>query len=185
MLRVDHAGETAAVRIYEGQRAVLGRTAEAPLLAEMAEHERAHLERFQRLVRCTQTRPCRKPEATRSQLLQYRARPSALLPLWSGAAYALGAGSALLGREAAYAVTEAVEDVITAHYNDQLRELSSEAELADEAELRAVFRAFRDEEQAHLDAAVARDAHKAPFYSALSFVVKTGCLAAILVCKRV
>ena len=51
MLRVDHAGETAAVRIYEGQRAVLGQTAEAPLLAEMAEHERAHLERFQRLVR--------------------------------------------------------------------------------------------------------------------------------------
>lgn len=51
MLRVDHAGETAAVRIYEGQRAVLGHTAEGPLLAEMAEHERAHLEQFQRLVR--------------------------------------------------------------------------------------------------------------------------------------
>ena len=51
MLRVDHAGETAAVRIYEGQRAVLCHTAEAPLLAEMAEHERAHLDRFQRLVR--------------------------------------------------------------------------------------------------------------------------------------
>lgn len=50
MLRVDHAGECAAVRIYEGQRAVLGHTAEGPQLAEMATHERAHLERFQRLV---------------------------------------------------------------------------------------------------------------------------------------
>lgn len=119
------------------------------------------------------------------QLPQYRARPSALLPLWSGAAYALGAGSALLGREAAYAVTEAVEDVITTHYNDQLRELGSEAGLADEAELRAVFRAFRDDEQAHLDVAVERDAHKAPFYSGISFVVKAGCRAAIWVCKRV
>jgi ubiquinone biosynthesis monooxygenase Coq7 len=121
----------------------------------------------------------------RSQLPQYRTRPSALLPLWSGAAYALGAGSALLGREAAYAVTEAVEDVITAHYNDQIRELSSDADLTEEAELRAVFRAFRDEEQAHLDAAVERDAHKAPFYAGISLAVKTGCRAAIWVCKRV
>ena len=118
------------------------------------------------------------------QLPQYRARPSALLPLWSGAAYALGAGSALLGCEAAYAVTEAVEDVITSHYNDQLRQLG-EAELADEAELRAVFRAFRDDEQAHLDAAVERDAHKAPFYAGISFAVKAGCRAAIWVCSRV
>ena len=118
------------------------------------------------------------------QLPQYRARPSALLPLWSGAAYALGAGSALLGREAAYAVTEAVEDVITAHYNDQLRELAN-GDMADEAELRAVFRQFRDEEQAHLETAVERDAHKAPFYSALSTVVKAGCRGAIWLCKRV
>jgi demethoxyubiquinone hydroxylase (CLK1/Coq7/Cat5 family) len=51
MLRVDHAGECAAVRIYDGQRAVLGHTAEGPLLAQMAEHERLHLERFQRMVR--------------------------------------------------------------------------------------------------------------------------------------
>ena len=187
MLRVDHAGETAAVRIYEGQRAVLGRTAEAPLLVEMAEHERAHLERFQRLVRLGGHAAiyAQSLMPARSQLPQYRARPSALLPLWAGAAYALGAGSALLGREAAYAVTEAVEDIITAHYNDQLRELSSDAHLTEEVELRAVFRAFRDEEQAHLDAAVERDAHKAPFYSALSFVVKRGCRAAIWVCKRV
>jgi ubiquinone biosynthesis monooxygenase Coq7 len=57
--------------------------------------------------------------------------------------------------------------------------------MADEAELRAVFRTFRDDEQAHLDAAVERDAHKAPFYSGLSFVVKAGCRSAIWLCRRV
>jgi ubiquinone biosynthesis monooxygenase Coq7 len=121
------------------------------------------------------------------QLPQHRARPSALLPLWSAAAYALGAGSALLGREAAYCVTEAVESVITEHYNDQLRTLAGwrDAGQPDEAQLRAVFRTFRDEEQAHLEEAVRRDAHKAPFYSALSAVVKAGCSAAIFVAKKV
>ncbi len=57
--------------------------------------------------------------------------------------------------------------------------------MADAAELRSVFRTFRDDEQAHLDAAVERDAHKAPFYSGLSFVVKAGCRSAIWLCRRV
>ena len=70
------------------------------------------------------------------------------------------------------------------HYNDQLRELA-EADMADEAELRHVFRTFRDEEQAHLETAVERDAHKAPFYSGLSFAVKAGCRGAIWLAKRV
>ena len=81
-------------------------------------------------------------------------------------------------------MTEAVESVITAHYNDQLRALS-DGGMADEAELRAVFRTFRDEEQAHLETAVERDAHAAPFYSALSFAVRAGCTGAIWVAKRV
>jgi ubiquinone biosynthesis monooxygenase Coq7 len=166
MLRVDHAGETAAVRIYEGQAAVLGRSAEGPMLAEMAAHERAHLEAFQRL------------------LPQYRARPSLLLPVWSAAAYALGAGSGLLGREAAYAVTEAVEEVITGHYEDQLRDLASLETLAGESELRATFKAFRDDEQSHLDVAVERGAHSAPAYTVLSTVVKAGCKGAIWLAQR-
>lgn len=55
MLRVDHAGETAAVRIYEGQSWVLGRTSEGPTLSEMARHEAAHLAAFQQLAR---PQPC-------------------------------------------------------------------------------------------------------------------------------
>ena len=145
---------------------MLGGGAEGPRLEEMAEHERAHLARFQAL------------------LPRYRARPSLLLPLWSAAGYALGAASALAGREAAYAVTEAVEDVISEHYNDQIRELR-ESGHADEAELRSVFAAFRDDELAHLELAVRNGAHAAPFYTALSQTVKAGCRAAIYVAERV
>ena len=83
MLRVDHAGETGAVRIYEGQLAVLGRGPERATLEHMAAGERVHLAAFERIV----------PE--------FRVRPSALLPLWGAAGYALGAGSALLGAAAA------------------------------------------------------------------------------------
>jgi len=190
MLRVDHAGETAAVLIYEGQAAVLGRGAEGPTLASMAEHEREHLRHFQRLARTRSRRHTalaeRRPSP--SQLPQHRVRPSALLPLWSAAAYALGACSALMGRQAAYAVTEAVESVITAHYNQQLRDLVELAEgghFADESELRAAFRRFRDEEQEHLEEAVRRGAKEAVGYEALSAVVKAGCGTAIAVAKRI
>ena len=84
-------------------------------------------------------------------------------------------------------MTEAVEEVITGHYNDQLRTLAEwrEAGQGDEAELRVVFRTFRDEEQEHLEEAVRRDAHQAPGYQVLSTVVKAGCKAAIWVAKRV
>jgi ubiquinone biosynthesis monooxygenase Coq7 len=77
-----------------------------------------------------------------------------------------------------------VEDVITAHYNDQLRDLAEQG-LVDEKELRTVFRTFRDEEQGHLEEAVRRDAHQAPGYQVLSTVVKAGCKAAIWVAKKV
>jgi len=83
-------------------------------------------------------------------------------------------------------VTEAVESVITEHYNDQLRTLGEWREAGvEEEELRRLFRTFRDDEQGHLEEAVRRDAHKAPFYTALSAVVKAGCSAAIAVAKRV
>lgn len=166
MLRVDHAGETAAVRIYEGQLAVLGGTAERDVLEEMAAHERAHLRRFDEL------------------LPAYRARPTALLPVWEAAGFALGAAGALLGRESAHAVTKAVEEVITEHYNDQLRELR-ERGYADEELLRRTFRQFRDEEQEHLDVAHERGADAAPMAQPISAVVKAGCKAAIWLSKRV
>mmetsp|Transcript_37293 Transcript_37293/g.71497 ORF Transcript_37293/g.71497 Transcript_37293/m.71497 type:complete len:238 (+) Transcript_37293:83-796(+) len=167
MLRVDHAGEWGAVRIYEGQLAVLGKTREGPTLEEMAEHERGHLRKFQEI------------------LPQYRVRPTAMLPLWDVAGFGLGFGSAMLGKEAAYAVTVAVETVITEHYNDQLRLLHQTEALSDQTELRKVFKQFRDEEQEHLDMGLQRDAERAPFYKTITDVVHTGCKLAIWMSKRV
>jgi ubiquinone biosynthesis monooxygenase Coq7 len=94
MIRVDHAGEYGAARIYEGQLAVLGRSPSAPLIRAMAEQEKSHLAAFDRLV------------------VERRVRPTVLSPLWHAAGFALGAASAMLGERAAMACTVAVEEVI-------------------------------------------------------------------------
>lgn len=107
-LRVDHAGELGADRIYAGQMAVLGRTAVGPTIQHMWDQEREHRREFEHLIGT------------------YRVRPTIMTPLWHVAGFALGAGSALLGEKAAMACTVAVETVIVEHYNDQLRQLMEE-----------------------------------------------------------
>src|SRR4051812_42134290 len=87
MIRVDHAGEYGAKRIYAGQLAVLGKSACAPLLREMADQEQKHLDAFSGMMG------------------RRRIRPTALMPLWHVAGYALGAVTALLGEKAAMACT--------------------------------------------------------------------------------
>lgn len=166
ILRVDHAGEYAAVQIYRAQRAVFeGRKGKAPIsedLTEMEGHEQVHLSRFEAL------------------LTQNRVAPTAALPLWHLAAGVLGAGTALMGEKAAHACTEAVESVIEQHYADQI------AELADrEPDLARELAQFRAEEMAHHDHAVEHGSRDAPGYRLLSSVIKAGCRAAIKVSERV
>jgi len=110
-----------------------------------------------------------------------RVRPSALLPLWEAAGFALGAGTALLGKEAAMACTVAVEEVIGGHYNDQIRDLLERG--YDEQELLAVLKKNRDEELEHLETASDMGADQAPLYGPLTQVIKAGCRAAIEVAK--
>lgn len=106
IIRVDQSGEVGAYYIYAGQMAVLGRDKKLrPILQEMWDQEKKHLERFDHLVG------------------EMRVRPSLLRPLWEVAGFAVGAGTALLGKEAAMACTEAVETVIGSHYDEQLRNL--------------------------------------------------------------
>jgi ubiquinone biosynthesis monooxygenase Coq7 len=166
ILRVDHAGELAAVSIYRGQRAVLGQAAQheriAGQLAEMEAHEAEHLARFDRL------------------LTERRVRPTALTPVWRLAGFALGAGAALLGDKAAHACTEAVENVIEQHYADQVAELSER-----EPELAAQLEAFRQDELAHRDLAVDEGAREAPGYGLLSAVIGAGCRAAIKLSEKI
>lgn len=164
ILRVDHAGELAAVHIYRGQRAVFDgvRPALADGFKEMEAGEARHLAAFDRL------------------LSERGVRPSLLTPLWRTAAFALGAGTALIGEKAAHACTEAVESVIEAHYADQVEELrGSEPELAQELSV------FRDEELGHKDEAVAAGAREAPGYGLLSAVIRAGCRAAIRIAEKV
>ena len=101
-------------------------------------------------------------------------RPTALAPVWRAAAFALGAGTALMGDKAAHACTEAVENVIEQHYAHQIAELS----VRDPA-LAAELSSFRDEELAHRDQAVEEGARQAPAYALLSAVIGAGCRAAI------
>ena len=161
-IRVDHAGEYGAARIYAGQLAVLGRGPHAGTLEHMKAQEQRHLDTFSGLI------------ATR------RVRPTALLPFWHIAGFALGAATAALGSRAAMACTVAVEEVIDAHYAAQEAVLDE-----DEALLRATIAEFRAEELEHRDIGLANGAEQAPAYRLLTAIVKTGCRAAIKISERV
>lgn len=161
-IRVDHAGEYGAKRIYEGQLAVLGRTRHGPILEHMKAQEQVHLDTFSRLI------------------AKRRVRPTALLPLWHVAGFALGAATALLGHRAAMACTVAVEEAIDEHYRAQEEALGE-----DEAELKAHIARFRAEELEHRDIGLEHEAEQAPAYRLLSAAIKAGCRVAIKVSERV
>ena len=162
MIRVDHAGEYGAARIYAGQLAVLGRGEHGPVLRHMAAQEQRHLAAFQELI------------------ARRRVRPTALLPLWHLAGFALGAATAALGSRAAMACTVAVEEAIDAHYSGQIAALDDT-----EPELKARLHEFRAEELEHRDIGLAHEAERAPGYRLLSGAIKAGCRVAIALSERV
>jgi ubiquinone biosynthesis monooxygenase Coq7 len=161
MIRVDHAGEYGAKRIYDGQLAVLGRSPAAPVIRRMAEQEQRHLAAFDKFI------------AAR------RVRPTALSPLWYAAGFALGAATALLGERAAMACTVAVEDVIDEHYRRQSETLG-DAEPA----LKATIDEFRRDEIEHREIGLAHGAASAPGYGALTAAIKAGSRLAIWLSTR-
>ncbi len=162
MIRVDHAGEYGALRIYEGQLAVLGRTPVGEVIQKMADGERRHLAVFEKMI------------------VKRRVRPTLLSPLWHVAGFALGAGTALMGEKAAMACTVAVEEVIDEHYARQAEALG-----ADDKELKSVIEEFRDDEIAHGETARDHGATEAPAYEALSAAIKAGSRLAIWLSTRI
>jgi ubiquinone biosynthesis monooxygenase Coq7 len=164
MIRVDQAGEYGAVRIYEGQLSVLGKSASAPALEHMAEQERRHLDAFNKLI----------PER--------RVRPTALLPLWHVAGFTLGAGTALLGEKAAHACTVAVEEVIDEHYTGQIARLDAEG---GEKKFRDRLEEFRLEEVEHKQTSLDLGAREAPGYEALTGLIRAGSRLAIWLSTRI
>jgi ubiquinone biosynthesis monooxygenase Coq7 len=161
MIRVDHAGEYGATRIYAGQLAVLRNSGKADLLRHMADQEQAHLESFSGMI------------------ADRRVRPTALLPFWHVAGFALGFATAALGERVAMACTVAVEEAIDAHYTGQIEQLADS-----EPPLRATLEKFRAEEREHRDIALANDAERAPGYRLLSAAIRTGCRLAIRLSER-
>lgn len=163
MIRVDHAGEYGAARIYAGQLAVMGtRHPAAAEIARMAAQEERHLKAFDRLI------------------LERRIRPTLLMPLWHAAGFALGAASALVGPKAAMAVTAAVETEIDRHYGEQRDRLAG-----DDPELEAMIADFQADELAHRDTAIEHGAEQAPAYPLMSALIRAGCRVAIRVSERI
>jgi 3-demethoxyubiquinol 3-hydroxylase len=163
MIRVDQAGEYGAIRIYAGQRAILGDSAPgAREVAHMAQQEQRHLDFFNRTM------------------IERGVRPTLLGPVWHVAGYALGAATAALGPEAAMACTAAVETEIDRHYSEQLDELGDS-----DPELSAAIADFRAEELEHRETALASGAAAAPAYPLLSGAIRLGCRAAIALSKRI
>ncbi|KAI8998968.1 COQ7 protein [Trametes punicea] len=167
-LRVDQAGELAANWIYKGQHDLLGRDpATGPLIQEMWNQEKKHLAVMNKMQ------------------IQHRVRPTLLWEVARLGGYGLGAITALMGREAAMACTEAVETVIGEHYDDQLKAFERlPSDHPSVPLLKEVIKEFRDDELEHLEIAVENDSQKAPAHALLSTVVGAGCKVAIELCKR-
>lgn len=166
MLRVDHAGEYGATRIYEGQLAVLGHRPVGRTIRHMAAQEEEHKAAFDKL------------------LVERGVRPTALAPFWTVAGFALGAGTALLGERAAMACTVAVEEVIGEHYAHQIDRLEALNEDAGDRDLADMLTRFRDDELEHRDTGLQHDAEGAPAYALLSALIKRGTRTAIWLAER-
>lgn len=162
MIRVDHAGEYGAARIYAGQLAVMGsRGPVAHEIERMAEGEVRHLKAFDRLI------------------VERGVRPTLLMPFWHVAGYALGVASALAGPKVAMAVTAAVETEIDRHYEEQRVAIAGE-----DPELEAMIADFQADEVGHRETAVAHGAETAPAYPLMAAVIRAGCRAAIAASER-
>ena len=163
IIRVDHAGEYGATRIYDGQIAVFGKDSKiGKTIQHMADQEQEHIEKFNEL------------------LIEKRGRPTALLPVWNIAGFALGAGTALMGEKAAMACTVAVEKVIGEHYREQQDLLED-----DEKELKKTIAKFEKDELEHHDIGLEHDAENAPGYKVMTKVIEIGCKAAITISKKI
>ena len=165
-IRVDHAGERGAVKIYEGQLLALKTICKDSKLEktieEMKVHELKHKNYFE------------------AEIKKRDISPTKLLPLWDLLGVGLGFGSTILGRKAAMLCTASVEEVIDGHYKDQIDQLGS-----DEEELKNKIIKFRQDELHHKDIAYEKGATKKGLYSVLDKIIKTGSKAAIKISEKI
>ena len=165
-IRVDHAGERGAIKIYEGQLLALNTIVKdddlKKIINEMKQHEQEHCNFFEREIK------------------KRNINPTKLLPLWDLLGLGLGFGSTILGKKAAMLCTASVEEVIDQHYKNQIDELQN-----DEKNLKEVITKFRNDELHHKDIAYEQGATKKGFYSIMDKIIKTGSKLAISISEKI
>ena len=165
-IRVDHAGERGAVKIYEGQLLALNTIVKNEELKKKIEEMKVH-----------ETEHCQFFE---TEIKKRNIKPTKFLPLWDLLGVGLGFGSTLLGKKAAMLCTASVEEVIDKHYLDQINQLGPE-----EKELKKKITKFRDDELHHKDIAYEEGATKKGVYSIMDKIIKTGSRIAINISEKV
>ena len=164
-IRVDHAGERGAIKIYEGQLLALNTLVKddemKKTIEEMREHEREHANYFE------------------NEIKKRGIRPTKFLPLWDLLGVGLGFGSTILGKKAAMLCTASVEEVIDEHYQNQIDQIEN-----DEKELKKKIIKFREDELHHKDIAYEQGATKDGLYSLFDKIIKTGSRIAINISEK-
>ena len=165
-IRVDHAGERGAIKIYEGQLLALNTIVKNDELKkkieEMQIHEKEHCNYFEKEIK------------------RRNIKPTKFLPLWDMLGVGLGFGSTLMGKKAAMLCTASVEEVIDDHYQNQINYLKN-----DEKEFKSKIIKFRDDELHHRDIAYEEGATKEGFYSIMDKIIKTGSKIAIKISEKI
>ena len=165
-IRVDHAGERGAIKIYEGQLLALNTIVKdeslKKIIEEMKVHEEEHCNFFE------------------NEIKKRNIKPTKLLPFWDLLGIGLGFGSTILGKKAAMLCTASVEEVIDSHYQNQINQLNS-----NEKKLREKIIKFREDELKHKDIAYEKGATKNGIYSILDKIIKTGSKIAINVSEKI
>ena len=165
-IRVDHAGERGAIKIYEGQLLALNTFVKdenlKKTIEKMKSHEKEHLDFFNKEIK------------------KRNIKPTKLLPLWDLLGVGLGFGSVIIGKKAAMLCTASVEEVIDEHYQKQINELDS-----DEKVLKEKIKKFRDDELHNRDIAYEQGASKKGLYSIFDKIIKTGSKVAISISEKI
>ena len=165
-LRVDHAGERGAIKIYEGQLLALSTIINdedlKKIIKDMKEHEKEHCNFFE------------------DEIKKRNIKPTKLLPLWDLLGLGLGFGSTILGKKAAMLCTASVEEVIDGHYKNQIDQIG-----LDEKDLKNKIIKFRNDEINHKNIAYKKGATKEGFYSLIDKVIKTGSKLAIKISEKI
>ena len=165
-IRVDHAGERGAIKIYEGQLLALNTFVKdnklKKMIEEMKNHEKKHLDFFNKEIK------------------KRNIKPTKLLPLWDLLGVGLGFSSVMMGKKATMLCTASVEEVIDGHYQNQLNQLH-----ADEKNLKEKIKKFRDEEIQHKNIAYDNGASKEGLYYILDKIIKTGSKVAINISEKI